>query len=227
MQVTPRFLLIESTTAPFSIAFSFGLEIIDSVTHDEPKALNALITGFIEQLSRDTGIKLIELDGVVVSTGPGSYTGIRIGYAVAKGICIGCDLPLIEVSTLDALALAALPSCRPKDLVLSNIDARRDEVYGAIYDHEGKLLLPPKSLNYPLDLDIGWDGRLVLAGDGSAKALTLNNNELIDSQIRQHASHLLPIALEKFSKQDFSPVDSSEPFYLKAPNITASKSLYS
>ena len=101
----PVLILIETSTVACSAAISCGNRIIGYKESDEPKAHASKLAVFIDDLLRENGIKAKDCDGVAVSKGPGSYTGLRVGVSTAKGISFGGGIPLISVGTLDTLAL--------------------------------------------------------------------------------------------------------------------------
>src|SRR5204863_8813100 len=103
----------------------------------------------ILQLTNITGLKLSGLDAIAVTAGPGSYTGLRVGMASAKGLCYALDKPLILLSTLEVLTVSALelfPSTVESVLLCPMIDARRMEVFTAIYQHDLASYLSPRAL---------------------------------------------------------------------------------
>ena len=104
------------------------------------KSHSTHLTVLIEQLLANTGHRLSDLAAVAVSDGPGSYTGLRIGGAAAKGLCFALDIPLVAVSTLRALAAqVAAGTVRPESWrYCPMLDARRQEVYAALYTHDGQ-----------------------------------------------------------------------------------------
>src|SRR6476619_492243 len=112
------------------------------------KSHSTHLTVLIEQLLANTGHQLADLAAVAVSDGPGSYTGLRIGAAAAKGLCFALDIPLVAVSTLRALAAqVAAGTARPENfLFCPMLDARRQEVYAALYTHDGQEVLAPTPL---------------------------------------------------------------------------------
>jgi tRNA threonylcarbamoyladenosine biosynthesis protein TsaB len=127
-------------------------------------------TGMIEQVLDRASVRIDDLDGVAVSIGPGSFTGLRVGLAVGKGICFGKDRPLVGVPTLDCIAE---PLSYWKGLVVPVRDARRGEIYFGVYRSaggsvtriSGYLALPPGLLPERIG-DRRDDSGILLAGDG-------------------------------------------------------------
>ena len=162
---------------------------------------------------------------VVVGIGPGSYTGLRIGTSLAKGICYGKDIPLIAVSTLRAMAdgLHNEQAFTPNTLLIPMLDARRMEVYTAVYDAEGKTVMSVQ----PMILDgnsfeIQADKQLICFGSGSEKAKPLfaaNKNVRFIDHFRLSAKYLLPQAIERYNRHQFE--DLPHPIRLRLPDAYA------
>jgi tRNA threonylcarbamoyladenosine biosynthesis protein TsaB len=133
----PRILHIETSTEVCSVALSVDSYVIyDKISGTEQShssVLGVLIKEALEYASPS------DLDAIAVSAGPGSYTGLRIGLSTAKGLCFGCDIPLIAVPTLQLMAYQAVKAVPTDDadaLYCPMLDARRMEVYAAIYDRK-------------------------------------------------------------------------------------------
>ena len=183
-----------------------------------------MITLFIEEIVSSAGIALQNIDAVAVSSGPGSYTGLRIGVSTAKGLCFALDKPLIAVETLEAMAFGAI--AQQRDLISSStllcpmIDARRMEVYTAIFDAEGSRVR--HTLAEIIDensfANLLEDNRIVFFGDGAEKCrdvLGKNNNALFITGFVNSAADLTKKAFEKFKNKTFEDVAYFEPYYLK------------
>ena len=169
----------------------------------------------------------IPLDDVAVSSGPGSYTGLRIGVSMAKGICYGHDVPLIAVPTLQLLAVPVLLRHDLEDdaLLCPMIDARRMEVYAAIYDRAlttlrsvGADVVDAESYGEFLDRGPVW-----FFGGGAEKCrevITHPNAHFVEG-VRPLARWMFPLAEKAFNAGRFEDVAYFEPFYLK--DFVASK----
>lgn len=173
----------------------------------------------------------LHLDAVAVSVGPGSYTGLRIGLSEAKGLAYALKVPLIGVDTLKLLAVEAMfgPLADPDALFVPMIDARRMEVFTAIYDWALEPIIKPG----PLIIDSTSFGellasgtRLMLMGSGSDKAVTTIDHQGIIHipAIRPHAVHMLALSEKAMRDRDFIDVAYSTPNYLKEFQTTAPKS---
>jgi len=170
------------------------------------------------------------LDAVAVSTGPGSYTGLRIGVSVAKGICYTLQKPLIAVNTLQAMAygLLLLHTLQENDIVVALQDARRMDAYAAVYNRQLETLKPSFFLtlepNSFLEL-LPEGGRIWVCGNAATKWQSLVTDERICfSEVLATSSRFLEtLAAQAFEKENFEDVAYYEPFYLKPPNVTKPK----
>lgn len=172
-----------------------------------------------------------KLDAVSVSRGPGSYTGLRIGVSMAKGICFGRDIPLISIPTLETLCvMPLLYHDLPDDALLCPmIDARRMEVYAAVYDRALNMkrgisadVVAGDSYREFLDA-----GPVYFFGNGAAKCrevLNHPNARFIDG-IVPLAKNMIPLAEMAVARQQFADVAYFEPFYLKQFVTTKPKNL--
>jgi tRNA threonylcarbamoyladenosine biosynthesis protein TsaB len=222
-----RILHIETATDICSIAVSDGLQLLSIQTADGVRQHAAQITLLIQSVLGQARLSLSELDAVSVSSGPGSYTSLRVGTSTAKGICYTLDKPLIAVDTLQSLALASLNKEREEGLYLPMIDARRMEVYTARFDATNERLTEAAPLivaaeTFQEELDKGIP--LILSGNGAEKCKkVLPASGIVFSPVVCSAAHLIPLALKRYEAEQFEDVAYYSPFYLKAPNVTKSK----
>lgn len=229
-----KILLIETATEVCGAAIAVDGEIVALQENTDTQNHAALLTLQIQQCAAESGIALHELDAVCVSRGPGSYTALRVGSSVAKGICYALDKPLIAVDTLKALAWASRerwPHLTESALFAPMIDARRQEIWMALYDAQLQEVVPaqPFILDNNLFYKIlpakiwGKSGfSVILSGNGSLKAGSyMLAEETVDSGIEKSSvGYLSHLAFEYFQKDDFQDVAYYEPFYMKPPNIT-------
>src|SRR6185312_4258464 len=130
---------IETATAACSVAVARNGTIIAHEESNEGNVHAERLAVYVDSAIKKSGITFSALDAVAVGSGPGSYTGLRIGTATAKGLCYALDKPLIAVPTLKAMAMAAAKKLNRADvLYCPMIDARRLEVYTALFDSMGK-----------------------------------------------------------------------------------------
>lgn len=174
----------------------------------------------IKIIMENSGKQLCDLDAVAVTAGPGSYTGIRVGMATAKGLCFALSKPLITINTLELLAADAIYNHKGDGnyLFCPMIDARRMEVYTALYDKERKEVLSPTALVIDEDFyrkfPTGYDR--VLFGSGAAKCKNLHMfNDAIFIENVNIPQAMAVISAECFGRNSFTDLIFSEPFYLK------------
>lgn len=187
----------------------------------------AQITLMIEACFQEVGLPLAALDAVAVSDGPGSYTSLRIGLAAAKGICYALEKPLIALSTLQSIALAAQKQSPDADIYAVMIDARRMEVYLQVFDSNNQPLADAEACILEATLfesQLHEGFTIVCAGNGSPKAQSLLTAPRISfANTVCSATHLVPLAEAAFYKNAFADIAYHAPFYLKPPNITTPK----
>ena len=215
---------IETSTNACSVAVSEdGQCIFEQVEHGEKGAGAERLGTMIDEALSFTDNHAIPFDAVSVSCGPGSYTGLRIGVSMAKGICYGRDLKLIAVPTLELLCvpvlLRELTANAQAPLLCPMLDARRMEVYAALYDRSLKAVRPVQADVVDADTYKQWlDERPVyFFGNGAKKCMkTIGhpNAHYIDG-IEPLAKWMQPLAERRFLNGQFEDVAYFEPFYLK------------
>lgn len=217
-----------------SVALSSANQLIALRETNEKNAHSRVITLFIDEILNETHISPTDLHAVAVSMGPGSYTGLRIGVSAAKGLCYAIDKPLISVSTLQAMAAGTiariqnLPIQKEGLIFCPMIDARRMEVYSALYSENLKELrdiraqvIDENSFAEELKKNV-----IVFSGDGAEKCkdiLSSNKNALFVDDFHTSAKYMISIADKKFANQQFEDVAYFEPFYLKEFKAGASR----
>ena len=212
---------IETSTDVCSVAVSEdGQVIFDQEDHSGPNHAERLGTMVDEALSF-TDNHAIPFDAVAVSCGPGSYTGLRIGVSMAKGVCYGQNLKLIAVPTLELLCVPILLREIPEEdaLLCPMLDARRMEVYAGIYDRGLKPIRPIHADivdedTYKAYLD---EHPIYFFGNGAKKcqdAINHPNAHFIEN-INPIAKWMQPLAEKRFLNEQFEDVAYFVPFYLK------------
>jgi tRNA threonylcarbamoyladenosine biosynthesis protein TsaB len=173
------------------------------------------LTLLIEKVMKMAGCSLQDISAVAVSNGPGSYTGLRIGLATAKGICFALDKPLICLPTLQVLASAVQTAADV--LLLPLVDARRMEVYAAVYSSTLEELSPQEA--HILSPESFQEFKPVLAfGNGSAKwqeSCTHPSITFLEGPLLPEAKYMGKLAYEAFLNQNFENLVTKEPDYLK------------
>lgn len=192
------------------------------------RAHSSALTLLIEDGWKVTHTDPSQLSAVAIASGPGSYTGLRIGASVAKGICYGTQKPLIAVPTLLCMAKRAVPFAQIKSegtLLCPMIDARRMEVYTAVFNQQLEEVIPTqaKIIEEGPFTDILDKQAILFYGDGAEKCKeTIQHpNAFFLEDIHPNAKNVGELALNKFEKEEFEDTAYFEPFYLK--NFEAKK----
>lgn len=195
-------------------------KVISFFENTEQKNHASFLQPAIEQMMKEAGICLFQLDAIAVSYGPGSYTGLRVGLASAKGIAYALNKPLITLNTLEVMAQNAIQEKKEtKMLYCPMIDARRMEIFTGIYNvsltnlyQPCALVLDEKSFD-----DILNANEILFFGSGMQKWKTLvnNKNALFGTLTSLHQG-LNFLAMKKFYEKDFADIAYSEPFYIKS-----------
>jgi len=219
---------IETSTHVCSAALSSdGVVLYEKVSY-EGQAHASLLGVYVEEALQVMQQKGMKLDAVAVSSGPGSYTGLRIGVSVAKGLCFGLEIPLISIHTLDLLASTAIRKHAEEDsLYCPMLDARRMEVYAAIYDAELNQVRAAGADIVTDETYAAWlnRGKVCFFGNGSAKCsqVIVSPNATFLEGIDPLAVNMIPLSEKAFAEKRFEDVAYFEPFYLKEFQATVAK----
>ncbi|MDH4474421.1 MAG: tRNA (adenosine(37)-N6)-threonylcarbamoyltransferase complex dimerization subunit type 1 TsaB [Fluviicola sp.] len=207
---------LETATKVCSVALSSNGELreLEEIADDQ-YAHGEQLTLLIEKVMKNASIAPQDLSAVSVSSGPGSYTGLRIGVSTAKGLCYALSIPLIAIDSLSALAALAHEKY-PKQMLCPMIDARRMEVYSTIFLADGSVL-KPMSADVLDETSYADFEPFVFFGDGAPKMADLwkDRNTTFNGELRCSASGQVTLAFEKFTKQEVEDVAYFEPLYLK------------
>jgi tRNA threonylcarbamoyladenosine biosynthesis protein TsaB len=220
---------IETSTEACSVAVSEdGLAVFSKEDLKGPS--HAVQLGvFVDEALSFVDSRAMPLDAVAVSCGPGSYTGLRIGVSMAKGLCYGRDLPLIGLPTLEVLCVPVLlhQDLPEEALLCPMIDARRMEVYAAVYDRALNVVRPTGADVVTADTYREYldRGPVYFFGNGADKCREVidHPNARFLADIRPLAKWMFPLAEKAKAKGDFKDVAYFEPFYLKEFVATKSK----
>lgn len=223
-------LSLETSSPICSVALHRAGVLVGQAELRLEKSHSSHISILISQLLENAGHTLQDVAAVALSDGPGSYTGLRIGGAAAKGLCFALDIPLVAVSTLGALAqqVAAYTASPETCLYCPMLDARRMEVYTAVYAHDAREILPPSALVLtPEALAEQLERhRVLFFGNGAAKFQPLvaeHANAGFLTGIEPSAVAVGALAWGAFQRQEFRDVAYYEPFYLKDVYTTTPK----
>jgi len=174
---------------------------------------------FIEEILKETNVPIQDLKAIAVSKGPGSYTGLRIGVSTAKGLCYALGIPLIAMDTLQVLAKQALNVINyDGGYIVPMIDARRMEVYSAVYDGNNDRIADVKAEILTETSYVECPEPLYFVGDCQEKCKTVMNApnlHFLSEIVFPSANEMSALSYQKFIQNDFEDVAYFEPFYLK------------
>jgi tRNA threonylcarbamoyladenosine biosynthesis protein TsaB len=220
-------LLLETSEKVCSIALSDSYNLIGTLDITEEKSHASMLTVLIEKLLSDKDIDIKKLDAVAINKGPGSYTGLRIGMSVAKGICYALNIPLISVNSLQMMCIGLIQSGKLKKIGNHNSevilcpmsDAKRMEVYSALLNLNVEFITEIEAttiteISYKEKLDSG----IVVffgSGVGKCKSVIQNQNAYFIENFYPHASFMISLAFDSFLQKKFEDIAYFEPFYLK------------
>ncbi|HEX8331516.1 MAG TPA: tRNA (adenosine(37)-N6)-threonylcarbamoyltransferase complex dimerization subunit type 1 TsaB [Segetibacter sp.] len=218
----PLILNIDTATELASVCLSNNEEILALKENSVQKEHASFIHVAIKEVMDRAGKPLKDIDAVAVTAGPGSYTGLRVGMATAKGLCYALGKPLITINTLEVMTHAAIEGqngATTRDtLFCPMIDARRMEVFTALYNSSLKELLSPCALILDSFFFNKWldDRKILFFGNGSKKFKDIadhKNASFIDFYFS--ASHLSTLANKCFNNHQFANLAYAEPLYIK------------
>lgn len=221
---------IETSGKICSVAITANGGVEYHIESDSEMNHAACLAPYIEKCLKELERKEQKLDAVAVSIGPGSYTGLRIGLSLAKGLCFAKEVPLIGINTLKILAVKGMFKSldwEGDELLVPMIDARRMEVYTAVYDFGLKTIETPG----PLILDensyseLLRNNKIIFIGDGVEKARTVidNPNAIWIDYGQPTAIDMNALSDLSFRNEDFLDLAYSTPEYLKEYRATTPK----
>jgi tRNA threonylcarbamoyladenosine biosynthesis protein TsaB len=213
---------IDTASENAHVSFAKDGQVLHSLISELQKEHAGFLQAAIQQLIRSTGIQLQQLDAVAVTAGPGSYTGLRVGFASAKGLCYALKKPFVTIGTLEVLTASALQVYAPMTdehiLFCPLIDARRMEVFTAIYGKDSSVHMQPcaKILNEFSFEEPLSKSKILFFGSGAEKWSKICNNP----NALYKSVQILPESFSKasntlFLEKKFTNLAYSEPFYLK------------
>lgn len=220
---------IETATTVCSVALAKDGRTVQLKETNSGYTHSENLTVFIQQICSGEKIKLSDLDAIAVSKGPGSYTGLRIGVSTAKGLCVALDKPLIAVNTLKGMAKGLEDRSRETEdreklelptLYCPMLDARRMEVYCAVYDSQGKEVKATSAqiIDENSFSDLLISHSVVFFGDGSQKCKSFlghHSNAVFLDNVFPSAKNMAVLSEEQFLQKKFEDLAYFEPFYLK------------
>ena len=212
---------IDTASEEAHVSFAKDGQLLHSLNSESQKEHASFLQSAIQQLTQITGVALATIDAIAVTAGPGSYTGLRVGMASAKGLCYALNKPLITMSTLEVLTVSALelfPDTAADHLYCPMMDARRMEVFTAIYKNDLSVQLQPCAMildgsSFEKELQ---ENKIIFFGSGSEKWKLIcsdpnahfKNVSVSPQSMCKHSNWL-------FTEKKFTELAYSEPLYLK------------
>lgn len=219
---------IETSSKICSVALCDEGVVVYQRQSDKEMDHSAKLAPFVDECMQQLKRHDRRLDAVAVSLGPGSYTGLRIGLSLAKGLCFGLKIPLIGVSTLELLAVKAMFSLRcptGDEIFIPMIDARRLEVYTAAFNNRLEYIMEPQAMILGEESYHNLEGKkLICIGDGVVKArevMTVPVEKWIEKM--PLAADMTALAERCFRSGEFIDIAYSIPYYLKNFHATTPK----
>lgn len=217
---------IETATDVCSVAIANESGLIDLCETAEGRSHASILTVFVEELLQKNKIRVSDLHAIAVSMGPGSYTGLRIGVSVAKGLCYGADIPMIALPTLQCMVFGFFRQHKEKTFATSDdtwycpmVDARRLEVYTAFFNNQGMFTseISAQIINEHSFEEILSKHMVYFFGNGSDKCSSIitHPNARFIAGLNPSAQDMVALSQELYLKQEFKDIAYFEPFYLK------------
>lgn len=207
---------IDTALETASVSLAKDAAILSSLVYREQKDHASWLHKGVSDLFKKTGHHLHDLSAIAVSIGPGSYTGLRVGLASAKGFCFALNKPLIAIGTLEIMAFAVKKEA--KELICPLIDARRMEVYAALYDNEGVEKIPPhvEELNTNSFATLLDASPILFCGSGAKKLRSLFKHPKANFvEIGTTVPFFAELSNNRFIGKKFADVVYTEPLYIK------------
>lgn len=225
-------LCIETGTTVCSVALGNEHGLVGFKEVSDEKAHASKLSVLIDELLNELNFEISNINAVAVNKGPGSYTGLRIGVSLAKGLCYALGKPLLAIGSLDSMVQGVLESSQSYNLsgiefFCPMIDARRMEVYSALFDTTNKrvteveaVIVDSNSFQQPLQ-----QGKVLFFGNGASKCASVitNQNAIFIDNFEPSARFMLPLALKAYKDEIFEDIAYFEPFYLKDFVATTAK----
>lgn len=219
MKSTINILHIETATKVCSCSLSVDGEVVFNKESHVEQSHSKLLGVFTEETMQYARKHHLKVNALSISSGPGSYTGLRIGVSEAKGLAFGLDAKLIAIPTLKLLASIARKQLESDVLLCPMIDARRMEVYTSVFDNSLKTIEPTtaKIINEESFRNLLTDNKVAFFGDGALKCkdVITHPNAIFLPDIHPLASGMAHLSLSAYQAGEFEDVAYFEPFYLK------------
>lgn len=211
-------LLLDTSSKNCSIAVARDGGVVTSSYAAVQKSLNKVLIPAIDEQLTQANITIDELDAIVIGRGPGGFTSLRVGMAVVKGLAYAKKIPLIGISSLDAIAMNVTDN---REHVCVVTDARRQMVYSAVYRKQEDLFINTRAYDLSMIEDVLKDlpDNCLVVGDGVAlygPVIEADGYAMTDDAdiCRPRAESFLPLIKERLEKKMFDDIDTLEPLYL-------------
>ncbi len=207
---------IDTAVKAPSVCLSNDTKVLGELSNPSERESAAWLHVAIQDLLKQNSFQLEQLNAIAICSGPGSYTGLRVGMAAAKGLCYALNIPLITINTLQVMAASAI-TCAT-ELLCPMIDARRMEVFTAVFDRQLQEVMPSTNLILEQDSLAVWleEHTITLFGNGSEKArpVIIHPNAFFAS-VTTSAADMAALSTNKFVSRQFADLAYEEPFYGK------------
>lgn len=215
-------LCIETANSITSVAIAKDGKCLQGKHILEPNKAADTLHILIEELLKESSIQFNQLDAIAISAGPGSYTGLRIATAAAKGYCFSLNIPLIAIPTLEAMVYGVIHRYQLTgvDFYFPMIDARRMEVFTTLFSNE--IIVEKSFISLIIDDNfknlLDFNKKYLLFGNGASKINNILNssNVTIFENFTPSSEDLCLLAFQRYSKLNFEDVAYFEPNYYKA-----------
>ncbi|MCH5229950.1 MAG: tRNA (adenosine(37)-N6)-threonylcarbamoyltransferase complex dimerization subunit type 1 TsaB [Muribaculaceae bacterium] len=220
---------IDTSSSICSVSLSINGEICVGYESMKKMDHSTTLAPFVDKCLDFLREKDIKLDAVAVTLGPGSYTGLRIGLSMAKGLSFGFDIPLIALSSLEVMAVRAIftyAEFTGEEYVIPMIDAKRMEVYTAVFSSDLSKVKDEEAKILDEDSFAGMgDKKIVMIGDGIEKFKEISHleNAVFLGDGMAHAKYMPALSEKKFRNKEFADVAYTVPSYLKEYRATKPK----
>ena len=215
---------IDTSTEKASVSLASEGRLLESISNENQKDHAAFLQPAVSELFKNNGLDIKDLEAVALANGPGSYTGLRVGMASAKGFCYALNKPLITIGTLELMAASAIAAQNSGPTVFCPmIDARRMEVFTALYDDKMEVLNPPQAMI--LD-ENSWSVELnqqpiLFLGNGAPKWMAICQHlNAFFTEIDISPAIFSLYSYKQHQDKNYTPLAYSEPYYLKAFHTT-------
>jgi tRNA threonylcarbamoyladenosine biosynthesis protein TsaB len=228
---SPYILCIETSSGYCSVALSYGNTLVSQAIENQKNKAADKLNLLVDTVMNESKLTFKELDAIAISGGPGSYTGLRIGVSVAKGLAYALKIPLIHVETFFAMkAQVENVSDLKFDQYIPMIDARRMDAFTAIINNQNEYILEPECITIDEDFIEKWcqSYRNVIFGHELDKFNILLQNKtfiIYLNNINLEAKYMIALATDKYLKNQFEDIAYYEPKYYKLFHSSSKKSI--